>query len=399
MKKYLAFAFAAAAILFAVSCSDNDDPRPGPGPGPTPEPAPSPTYKPSLYYLGIDTAAITQKYDDMTGQMLEVRYYLNTNMNKLPAEQLTLDAIEYYYCYFVKQGKDVTPYSAYGKRDLKAGKDLVSHKGHEAMFGDYKMPRLEGILSLDEAIKIIKDAAATPGSEFTCPRTGEITLHRPVDPTSAGRLFYTFGDDGSGKYSIALDAYTGELDIRKKPDDPSPTYKASLYWLGEDTTACTKQQYAEFKNNFKKVEYKLNAKISDTQLPEDLIMTQIDYFFSKGTGNNADRLQATRTSFNEGDALSNISKTQGQAINEVSIPPLENTGGHAVDQTLEVLFDEAEKPGAKFLLPSTDKVTVRISPYKQSLGDVIYDFGLDGSGQYIIVIEFRSQTLYLEEPE
>lgn len=92
MKKYLAFMFAAAAMLFAVSCSDNDDPRPGPGP--SPEPEPSPTYKPSLYYLGIDTAAITKKYDDMTGQMLEVRYYLNTNMNKLPAEQLTLDAIE-----------------------------------------------------------------------------------------------------------------------------------------------------------------------------------------------------------------------------------------------------------------------------------------------------------------
>ena len=397
MKKYLAFLCAAAAMLFAVSCSDNDDPQPGPDPGPTPEPAPSPTYKPSLYYLGTDTATITQKYSDMTGQMLEVRYYLNTNMDKLPAEQLTINEIEYYYCYFVKDGKDVTPYSAYGKRDLKAGKDLVSHKGHEAMFGDYKMPKLEGILSLDEAIKIIKDAAATPGSVFTCPRTGEITLHRPVDPTSAGRLFYTFGDDGSGKYVIALDAYTGELDIRQKPDDPSPEYKASLYWLGKDTTACTKQ-YAEFKNNFKKVEYKLNAKISEKESPDDLKLTQIDYFFSKGTGDNADLCKGTRTSFEEGDIL-NISKSQGQAINEVSIPNMENTGGHSLDEILNVLYEKAEKQGAKFLLPATDKVTLRISPYKQSLGDVIYDFGLDGSGQYIIVIEFHSQTLYLEEVE
>lgn len=395
MKKYLAFMFAAAAMLFAVSCSDNDDPRPGPGP--SPEPEPSPTYKPSLYYLGTDTATITKKYSDMTGQMLEVRYYLNTNMNKLPADQLTINEIEYYYCYFVKQGKDVTPYSAYGKRDLKAGKDLVSHKGHEAMFGDYKMPKLVGILSLDEAIKIIKDAAAAPGAQFKCPRTGEITLHRPVDPISAGRLFYTFGDDGSGKYSIALDAYTGQLDIRLKPTDPTPDYKASLYWLGEDTTACT-TQYAEFKNNFKKVEYKLNAKISETESPDDLTLTQVDYFFSKGTGSNADRLQATRTSFNEGDALSNISKTQGQAINEVSIPPLENTGGHSLDDILEKLYDDAEKPGKGFPLPATDKVTLRISPYKMSLGDVIYDFGPDGSG-HIVTLGFHSGTLYLEDAE
>lgn len=397
MKKYLAFMFAAAAMLFAVSCSDNDDPQPGPDPGPTPEPAPSPTYKPSLYYLGTDTATITKKYDDMTGQMLEVRYYLNTNMNKLPADQLTINEIEYYYCYFVKQGADVTPYSAYGKRDLKAGKDLVSHKGHEAMFGDYKMPKLEGILSLDEAIKIIKDAAAAPGAQFKCPRTGAITLHRPVDPQSAGRLFYTFGDDGSGKYVIALDAYTGQLDIRQKPDDPSPDYEATLYWLGEDTTTCT-TQYAEFKNNFKKVEYKLNAKISEKESPDDLTLTQIDYFFSKGTGDNADLCKGTRTSFGEGDAL-NISKYQGQAINEVSIPNMENSGGHSLDDILDKLYEKAEQQGAKFLLPATDKVTLRISPYKQSLGDVIYDFGPDGSGQYIIVIEFHSQTLLLEEVE
>ena len=70
-----------------------------------------------------------------------------------------------------------------------------------------------------------------------------------------------------------------------------------------------------------------------------------------------------------------------------------------MDEILDILYDKAEKQGAKFLLPATDKVTVRISPYKQSLGDVIYDFGLDGSGQYNIVIEFHSQTLYLEEPE
>ena len=396
MKKYLAFMFAAAAMLFAVSCSDNDDPRPGPGPGPAPEPEPSPTYKPSLYYLGIDTAAITKKYDDMTGQMLEVRYYLNTNMNKLPADQLTLDAIEYYYCYFVRQGADVTPYSAYGKRDLKRGKDLVSHKGHEAMFGDYKMPKLEDILSLDEAIKIIKDAAAAPGAVFKCPRTGEITLHRPVDPTSAGRLFYTFGDDGSGKYSIALDAYTGQLDIRLKPTDPTPDYEASLYWLGEDTTACI-EQYAEFQKNFKKIEYKLNAKISDTQLPEDLIMTQIDYFFSKGTGNNADLLQATRTSFNEGDALSNISKSQGQAINEVSIPNLFNHQNLSLDEILETLYAE-QQALQTFSLPATDKVTVRISPYEKGLGYLIYDFGPDGNG-HIVTLGFHSGNLYLEDAE
>lgn len=292
----------------------------------------------------------------------------------------------------------MTPYSAYGKRDLKRGKDLVSHKGHEAMFGDYKLPKLVGILSLDEAIKIVKDAAATPGVQFKCPRTGEITLHRPVDPISAGRLFYTFGDDGSGKYSIALDAYTGQLDIRPKPDDPSPDYKASLYWLGEDTTACT-NQYAEFKNNFKKVEYKLNAKISEKESPDDLTMTQIDYFFSKGTGDNADLCKGTRTQFNEGAPLSIEPPYTGEAINYMSIPALENTGGYSLDRILERLYNAAEQQGATFLLPATDKVTLRISPYEQSLGDVIYDFGLDGSGQYIIVIKFHSGTLYLEEVE
>jgi hypothetical protein len=34
-----------------------------------------------------------------------------------------------------------------------------------------------------------------------------------------------------------------------------------------------------------------------------------------------------------------------------------------------------------------------------SLGDVIYDFGPDGSGQHIVVIEFHSGTLYLEDAE
>ena len=395
LRKYLAFMLAGAAMMFAVSCSDDDDPDPGP----TPEPSPSPTYKPSLYYLGIDTAAITEKYPDMTGQMLEVRYYLNTNMNKLPADQLTIDEIGYYYCYFVKQGKDVIPYSAYGKRDLKAGKDLVSHKGHEAMFGDYKMPNLVGILSLDEAIKIVKDAAAAPGAKFKCPRTGAITLHRPVDPTSAGRLFYTFGDDGSGEYVIALDAYTGELDIREKPKDPSPTDRASLYWMGLDTAAI-ETAYPQFDENFKYAEYTLDANINEKSTFDQLSMTQIDYFYSKGEGSNANLCKGTRTQFNEGAPLSSIHPPYtGEAIEYMSIPALVNSGGRAVDQTLEKLFDEAEKPGALFSLPATDKVTLRVSPYKMSLGDVIYDFGLDGSGQYIITIEFHSQTLYLEQPE
>lgn len=390
LRKYLAFMLAGAAMMFAVSCCDDDDPEPGP------EPSPSPTYKPSLYYLGIDTAAITKKYDDMTGQMLEVRYYLNTNMNK--DVQLTIDEIGYYYCYFVKQGKNVIPYSAYGKRDLKAGKDLVSHKGHEAMFGDYKLPKLEGILSLGEAIKIVKDAAAAPGAAFKCPRTGEITLHRPVDPTSAGRLFYTFGDDASGKYSIALDAYTGQLDIRLKPIDPTPTYKASLYWMGLDTAAI-ETAYPQFDENFKYAEYTLDANINEKSTFDQLSMTQIDYFYSKGEGSNANLCKGTRTQFNEGAPLSSIQPYTGEAIEYMSIPALANTGGRAVDQTLEKLFDEAEKPGAKFTLPATNKVTLHVSPYTDTLGEVIYDFGLDGSGQYIITIEFHSGTLYLEQPE
>lgn len=397
MKKYLAFMFAAAAMLFAVSCSDNDDPKPGPDPGPTPEPAPSPTYKPSLYYLGIDTAAITKKYDDMTGQMLEVRYYLNTNMNK--DVQLTIDEIGYYYCYFERgEGGKVIPNSAQGTRRVKEGKDLVSHKGHEAMFGDYKMPKLEGIISLDEAIKIVKDAAAAPGAVFKCPRTGEITLHRPVDPTSAGKLYYTFGDDASNKYNIAVNAYTKELELREKPKDPSPTDRASLYWLGLDTAAI-ETAYPQFDENFKYAEYTLDANINTRTTSDQLTMTQIDYLYSKGEGSNADLCKGTRTSFNEGAALSSISKSQGAAINYMSIPSLFNSGGHAVDGTLEVLFDEAEKSGAKFTLPATNKVKLYASPYADTLGEVIYDFGLDGSGQYIITIQFHSQKLYLEEPE
>ena len=395
MKKLLAL-LPAFLMLFMVSCSDSDDPAPAPGPDP--EPAPSPTYKPSLYYLGIDTTAITQKYTDMTGQMLEVRYYLNTNMNKLPVDQLTIVEIGYYYCYFVKDGKNVIPYSANGTRDIEKGKDLVTHKGHQAMFGDYKMPKLENILSLDQAIKIVKDAAAAPDAVFKCPRTGEITLHRPVDPTSAGRLFYTFADDGSGKYSIAVNAYTGELDIRLKPTDPSPTDRASLYWLGMDTTAI-EAQYPEFDEYFKYAEYTLDANINTRTTSDQLSMTQIDYFYSKGEGSNADLCKGTRTLFNEGAALSNVSKFQGAAIDYMSIPALQDTGGRAIDQILAKLFDAAEEPGAKFTLPATNKVKLYVSPYTDTLGEVIYDFGIDGSGNYIITYQFHSGTLYLEQPE
>lgn len=394
LRKYLAFMLAGAAMMFAVSCCDDDDPEPGP----TPEPSPSPTYKPSLYYLGIDTAAITKKYPDVTGQMLEVRYYLNTNMNK--DVQLTIDEIGYYYCYFERgEGGKVIPNSAQGTRRVKEGKDLVSHHGHEAMFGDYKMPKLEGILSLGEAIKIVKDAAAAPGAAFKCPRTGEITLHRPVDPTSAGKLYYTFGDDASNKYNVAVNAYTGELELREKPKDPSPTYKASLYWLGMDTTAI-ETAYPQFDENFKYAEYTLDANINTRTTSDQLTMTQINYFYSKGEGSNADLCKGTRTQFNEeGVPLSSIQLYTGEAIEYMSIPSLFNSGGHAVDQTLEVLFDEAEKPGAKFTLPATNKVKLYASPYTDTLGQVIYDFGPDGSGQYIITIQFHSQKLYLEQPE
>lgn len=395
MKKLLAL-LPAFLMLFMVSCSDSDDPAPAPGP--SPEPAPSPTYKPSLYYLGIDTTTITQKYADMTGQMLEVRYYLNTNMDKLPVDQLTIDEIGYYYCYFVKNGKNVIPYSANGMRDIEKGKDLVTHKGHQAMFGDYKMPKLENIISLDQAIKIVKDAAAAPGAVFKCPKTGEITLHRPVDPTSAGRLFYTFGDDASLKYNIAVNAYTGELDIRKKPDDPSPTYMASVYWIGQDTTAIEKA-HPEFEGNFKSVEYTLNGNINEKNTSDELWMTQVDYFYSKGEGSNADLCQGTRTSFNDGDALSNISESQGTALDEASIPALVRTESHDIVEVLGKLFEAAEKPGAKFTLPATNKVKLHVSPYAQSLGYMIYDFGIDGSGQYIITVGFHSETVRLEQPE
>lgn len=395
MKKLLAL-LPAFLMLFMVSCSDSDDPAPAPGPDP--EPAPSPTYKPSLYYLGIDTTSITQKYTDMTGQMLEVRYYLNTNMNKLPVDQLTIDEIGYYYCYFTKDGEKIIPHSAQGTRRVKEGKDLVSHSGHQAMFGDYKMPKLENILSLDQAIKIVKDAAAAPDAVFECPRTGEITLHRPVDPTSAGRLFYTFADDGSGKYSIAVNAYTGELDIRLKPTDPSPTDRASLYWIGMDTTAI-EAQYPEFDEYFKYAEYTLDANINTRTTSDQLSMKQIDYFYSKEEGSNADLCQGTRTLFDEGTALSNVSKSQGAAINYMSIPALQDTGGHAIDQILEKLFDDVAKPGAKFTLPATNKVKLYVSPYTDTLGEVIYDFGIDGSGKYIITYQFHSGTLYLEQPE
>ena len=393
MKKLLAL-LPAFLMLFMVSCSDSDDPAPAPGPDP--EPAPSPTYKPSLYYLGIDTTSITQKYTDMTGQMLEVRYYLNTNMNKLPVDQLTIVEIGYYYCYFTKQGDKVMPNSATGTRDIEKGKDLVSHKGHQAMFGDYKMPKLENILSLDQAIKIVKDAADAPGAIFKCPRTGEITLHRPVDPTSAGRLFYTFADDGSGKYSIAVDAYTGQLDIRDKPADPSPTYKASIYWLNQDTTAIKTAQPA-FEGNFKSVEYTLNGNINEKNTSDQLWMTRIDYFYSKGEGSNADLCQGTRTSFNDGDPLT-ISTSQGSAIDEVSIP-YQIATDHDISDILSRLFDAAEKPGAQFTLPATNKIELHVSPYSKTLGEFIYDFGLDGSEQYIIVINFHSGNVYLEQPE
>ena len=390
LRKYFAFMLAGAAMMFAVSCSDDDDPEPGPAP----EPSPSPTYKPSLYYLGIDTAAITEKYPDMTGQMLEVRYYLNTNMNK--DVQLKIDEIAYFYCYFVKQGKNVIPYSAVGTRDIEKGKDLVSHKGHQAMFGDYKMPNLVNILSLDEAIKIVKDAAAKPDAKFKCPRTGVITLHRPVDPTSAGKLYYTFGDDASNKYNVAVNAYTGELELRDKPNDPSPDYKASIYWLNQDTTAINKAQPA-FECNFKSAVYTLNSNINEKNTSDELSMTQIDYYYSKGEGSNADLCQGTRTQFYEGAPLA-ISTSQGEAIDEVSIPYRISTAND-IKNILFTLFDAAEKPGAQFTLPATNKIKLHVSPYAKTLGDFIYDFGLDGSGQYNIVINFHSGNLYLEEPE
>lgn len=394
MKKLLAL-LPAFLMFFMVSCSDSDDPAPAPGPDP--EPAPSPTYKPSLYYLGIDTTSITQKYTDMTGQMLEVRYYLNTNMNKLPVDQLTIDDIEYYYCYFTKDGEKTIPHSAQGTRRVKEGKDLVSHSGHQAMFGDYKMPKLENILSLDQAIKIVKDAADAPGAVFKCPRTGAITLHRPVDPTSAGKLYYTFGDDASNTYNVAVNAYTGELELRLKPTDPSPTDRASLYWLGMDTTAI-EAQYPEFDGYFKYAEYTLDANINTRTTSDQLSMTQIDYFFSKGEGSNADLCKGTRTLFDEGTALSNISKFQGAAINYMSIPSLTRSDGYAIDEILEKLFDAAAEPGAKFTLPATNKVKLYVSPYTDTLGDVIYDFGIDGSGKYIITCAFHSKTIYLEQP-
>ncbi len=391
LRKYLAFMLAGAAMMFAVSCSDDDDPDPGP----TPEPSPSPTYKPSLYYLGIDTAAITEKYPDMTGQMLEVRYYLNTNMNK--DVQLTLDEIGYYYCYFERgEGGKVIPNSAQGNRKVKEGKDLVSHKGHEAMFGDYKMPNLENILSLGEAIKIVKDAAAAPGAAFKCPRTGVITLHRPVDPTSAGKLYYTFGDDASNKYNVAVNAYTGELELRDKPDDPSPDYKASIYWLNQDTAAINKAQPA-FEEHFKSAVYTLNSNINEKNTPDELWMTQIDYNYSKGEGSNADLCKGKRTQFYEGAPMA-ISTSQGEAIDYLSFPYRVATT-HDIRDILERLFDAAEKPGAQFELPATNKIELYVSHYEKTLGECIYDFGLDGSGQHIIVINFHSGNLYLEEPE
>ena len=174
--------------------------------------------------------------------------------------------------------------------------------------------------------------------------------------------------------------------------------KASLYWLGLDTAAI-ETAYPQFDENFKYAEYTLDANINTRTTSDQLTMTQIDYFYSKGEGSNADLCKGTRTSFEGGAALSSISKSQGAAINYMSIPSLFNSGGHAVDETLEVLFDEAEKSGAKFTLPATNKVKLYASPYADTLGEVIYDFGLDGSGQYIITIQFHSQKLYLEDAE
>ena len=393
MKKYLAFAFAAAAMLFAVSCSDNDDPKPDPGP--TPEPAPSPTYKPSLYYLGPDTAKIVGDNPDMSGKLLEIRYYLNDGVSQLPLDELKIDEIGYYYSYFKQQTEtQKIPISAIGLRDIEKDNHLVVRRGHQVVLGDYNMPRLVNILSLDEAIKIVKDAAAAPDAKFKCPPTGVVVLHRPVDPTSAGRLFYTFGTDGSNKYAIAVDAYSGDIDMREIPVEPSPTDRASLYWLGQDTTAVKKAQPA-FEGYFKAAVYQLSDLISAHTSAVELSMTRIDYYYCKGTGGNADLCTAARTKFSKGDALDNISTYQGSAINHPSIPNLENTERCSMDEILDKLYQAAAKSGAEFTLPETDKVELHISTYPETVGEMMYDFGPDGSGQYIITMNYHSGTVRL----
>ena len=202
MKKFIYLFIAFFGMLFAVSCGQADDPVP---------PSPEPMSNVDLLYK--DTARILAQYPDMHGRFIEVRYYMNDNFDKKDADELKIDSVLYYFSklYTGEHKDDIVT----GHRDLKDNTPLwvSKHSYKSPWVGDQLMGKLEGLITLADAIDIVKN------SDCPQPFSGVVVFGKPVTPQTYGRVCYSFGPTRDGDYTITVDANTGELLIYEVGDE------------------------------------------------------------------------------------------------------------------------------------------------------------------------------------
>ena len=159
----------------------------------------------SLRTLKSDYKKVIKQYPEAEGNFVEARYELNAKVSDAAAKDLYPIRVEYYF-YWVEIENEAAYVVRYA-RDFETGEEseIIKEPIYEPWVEDSHIPNFDGFISLEKALKIIKE------SDEDSPETVFVTLRHPVLPNGSPR--YVFGGTPDRDKHIHVDAVSGEIYI------------------------------------------------------------------------------------------------------------------------------------------------------------------------------------------
>ena len=191
MKKFLIIMVAVFVVTFTF-CSCKKDNK-----------------KQYLDYLLEDYQTIIKQYPDAEGYFVEAQYELNGNVSDLAVSKIKATKVKYVYYLgwndTIKQSTII-----YHERDFENGTEPVITRKQEdsPWFGDKFVSNFDGFVSLEKAIKNLKDAGHKAETKY-------ITLRYPMTTFDYGHALYVFGGDPRRTEHFFVDAVSGEIYVKE----------------------------------------------------------------------------------------------------------------------------------------------------------------------------------------
>ncbi|MBO4738659.1 MAG: hypothetical protein J5606_03760 [Bacteroidales bacterium] len=191
MKKFLFVLLSVFVVAFVFSsCKKNDK-------------------KQYIDYLLEDYQTVIKAYPAAEGHFVEAQYELNGLVSDLSTSKIKASKVKYiYYLGWNDTLKQTT--MIYHERDFEKGTEptLTVKQEKTPWLGDKWIANFDGFISLEKAIKTLKDAGYKAETKY-------ITLRYPMTKFDYGHALYVFGGDPRRIDHYFVDPISGEIYVKE----------------------------------------------------------------------------------------------------------------------------------------------------------------------------------------